>query len=106
MGLFNAEAGKIAGAELQVKLLTGGLRFEFPQRATTQTMALFNQRHLFKGFGIKQFGGVGALQLGRHGFDICRFGNAETAGADIQRRVTKATCVLPDGGQQVVLTLL
>ncbi|MNE23824.1 hypothetical protein D3C80_1170950 [compost metagenome] len=78
MGLFNAETGQIAGAELQIQLLACSLGFKLPQWATAQAMALFNQRHLFKGFGVKQLGRISALQLCRHGFDICRFSHAET----------------------------
>ncbi len=105
-GVFHAEADQIAGAELQVKLLARGVDFKFPQRATAQTAAALDQRRFGKIFRIQQFRRISTLQLCRHGFAVGRFTQAKAPGADIQRRVTKALAVLPDGGQQVVLALL
>ncbi|VGP04595.1 hypothetical protein SB00610_00768 [Klebsiella quasipneumoniae subsp. similipneumoniae] len=105
-GVFHAEADQIAGAELQVKLLARGVDFKFPQRATAQAAAAFDQRRFGKIFRVQQFRRISTLQLCRHGFAVGRFAQAEAAGADVQRRVAKAFAVLPDGGQQVVLTLL
>jgi hypothetical protein len=62
-GVFHAKADQIAGAELQIQLLARGVDFKFPQRATAQTAAAFNQRRFGKIFGIQQFRRVGALQF-------------------------------------------
>lgn len=106
VSLLDAETGQVAGTELQVELLTRGLKLEFPQWAAARAVALFDQRHLFEGFRVEQLGRIGALQLGGHGFQILRLGDAEAAGADVQRGVAEAARVLPDRRQQVVLTLL
>jgi hypothetical protein len=42
-GVFYAKANQIAGTKLQIKLLTRGVDFKFPQRATTQAATAFNQ---------------------------------------------------------------
>ena len=104
--VLNPKAHQIARAELQIKLLARGIEFKLPQRATAQAASAFNQRHLCEIFGIQQLRRVGALQFRRHGLAVLRLAYAKTPGADIQRCVAKAFAILPDGGQQVVLTLL
>ncbi|SQA63618.1 Uncharacterised protein [Yokenella regensburgei] len=105
-GVLYAKTDKIAGTELQVQLLASGVNFKLPQRAATQTATAFNQRLLGKVFRIQQFCGISALEFSGHGIAVCRFAQAKTSGADIEGGIAEAFAILPDGGQQVVLTFL
>ena len=105
-GVFNAESDQIARTELEIELLARGVDFEFPQRTTAQAAAPLNQRGFGKVFRVQQFGGVGALELRRHCLAVSGFAQAKTSGANIEGGVAKTFTILPDGGQQIILTFL